>query len=244
MRRGNSSRPSPAIIVAVLALVAALAGTALAAPGASTSAISKKKVKKIATKQINELAPSLSVAHADTAESASTAETANTANSATNAQSAGNANTLDGINSTGFLRFGAPVPSGVTITGAFGDLGSPPGDNGGATDLNVQSSQREMVSFPVPAPANLTDAQINFAPGAEGGDDDATCTGTANSPSAPPGKVCIYPSGGYGGTALGTGVGNAVPNTNGRYGFRVQSDSGGVTTQFSGYYGTWAYTAP
>jgi hypothetical protein len=46
--------PSPAILVAVLALVAALAGTAVAAPDASTSAITKKKVKKIATKQANE----------------------------------------------------------------------------------------------------------------------------------------------------------------------------------------------
>jgi len=62
--------PSPAILVAVLALVAALAGTAVAGPGASTSAISKKKVK---------LAPGLSVAHADTADRADTAGSADTA---------------------------------------------------------------------------------------------------------------------------------------------------------------------
>jgi uncharacterized cupredoxin-like copper-binding protein len=62
--------PSPAILVAVLALVAALAGTAVAGPDASTSAITKKKVKKIATKQIHKLAPGLSVAHADTADNA------------------------------------------------------------------------------------------------------------------------------------------------------------------------------
>jgi len=66
-RRIRDGRPSPAIVVAVLALVAALAGTALAGTDASTSAISKKKVKKIATKQINKLAPGLSVANADTA---------------------------------------------------------------------------------------------------------------------------------------------------------------------------------
>ena len=58
--------PSPALIVAALALVAALAGTAVAGPDAGTSALSKKKVKKIATKQINKLAPGLSVANADT----------------------------------------------------------------------------------------------------------------------------------------------------------------------------------
>jgi hypothetical protein len=47
----KASRPSPAMVVAVLALVAALAGTAVAGPDASSSAINKKKVKKIATKQ-------------------------------------------------------------------------------------------------------------------------------------------------------------------------------------------------
>lgn len=45
------SRPSPAIIVAVVALVAALAGTAVAGPGASTSAVDKSDVKRIATKK-------------------------------------------------------------------------------------------------------------------------------------------------------------------------------------------------
>jgi hypothetical protein len=46
-------RPSPAIVVAALALVAAVAGTAIAGTDATTSAINKKKVKKIATKQAN-----------------------------------------------------------------------------------------------------------------------------------------------------------------------------------------------
>src|SRR5688572_6724407 len=40
-------RPSPAILVAVLAIVAALAGTAVAVPDTSTSAISKKVTKKL-----------------------------------------------------------------------------------------------------------------------------------------------------------------------------------------------------
>jgi hypothetical protein len=47
----------------VVALVAAAAGTALAGPDASTSAVTKKKVKKIATKQVQKLAPELSVAN-------------------------------------------------------------------------------------------------------------------------------------------------------------------------------------
>jgi hypothetical protein len=91
LSRFRASRPSPAILVAVVALVAAVAGTAIADPVASTSAINKKKVKKIATKQINKLAPSLSVAEA---------ETANTAN---------NANTLDGLESGAFYQGNCPT---------------------------------------------------------------------------------------------------------------------------------------
>jgi hypothetical protein len=52
-------RPSPAIVIAVLALVAAVAGTAVAGgPGATTS-VSKKKAKQIAKKQVNKLAPGI-----------------------------------------------------------------------------------------------------------------------------------------------------------------------------------------
>lgn len=45
------NRTSPALIVAVVALIAALAGTAIAEPGASSSALTKSKVKRIANKQ-------------------------------------------------------------------------------------------------------------------------------------------------------------------------------------------------
>ena len=70
------SRPSPAIIVAVLALVAAVAGTAVAGPTAGSSKITKKKVAKIADKEIQKLAPTLNVASANTATTAGTANAA------------------------------------------------------------------------------------------------------------------------------------------------------------------------
>ena len=68
---GIRRRPSPAIVVAVLALVAAVAGTAIAAdPVATSSKLTKKKVKKtakkVANKQITKRAPGLSVANAAT----------------------------------------------------------------------------------------------------------------------------------------------------------------------------------
>lgn len=53
----GESRTSPAILVVALALVAAVAGTAFAGTDATTSAINKKKVKKIAAKQIDKRVP-------------------------------------------------------------------------------------------------------------------------------------------------------------------------------------------
>ncbi len=63
MSRIKRGRPSPAIVIAVLALVAALAGTAVAGPGATTSAQhkltkqQKKQTKKISKKQVNKVLP-------------------------------------------------------------------------------------------------------------------------------------------------------------------------------------------
>jgi hypothetical protein len=51
MRRLRHARPSPALIVAVIALVGALAGSAVAEQ--ATTSISKKKTKKIAKNQAN-----------------------------------------------------------------------------------------------------------------------------------------------------------------------------------------------
>jgi hypothetical protein len=53
-------------VVAIAALVAALAGTAVASdPVANSSALSKKKVKKIANKQIDKAAPDLTVGNSE-----------------------------------------------------------------------------------------------------------------------------------------------------------------------------------
>jgi hypothetical protein len=74
MDKIRTSQPSPAIIVALLALVAALAGTAIAAPDTTTSGLTKSKVKRIARQQANKAidkrASRLSVRHARTAGSA------------------------------------------------------------------------------------------------------------------------------------------------------------------------------
>ena len=67
MLRGIGSRlPSPAIVIAILALVAGVTGVAVAQPAAKKP-VTKKSVKKIAKKQINKLAPGLNVGSADVA---------------------------------------------------------------------------------------------------------------------------------------------------------------------------------
>ncbi len=67
MRRLTHSLPSPVLIVAILALVAGVTGAAVASPVAN-KAVTKKKVKKIADKEIKKKAPGLSVASADVAQ--------------------------------------------------------------------------------------------------------------------------------------------------------------------------------
>jgi hypothetical protein len=108
----TSARPSPAILVAVLALVAALGGTALAGPDALTRALSKKQVKQIATKQaikqIDRRAPGLSVAKAAVADTA------------TNATTAENSSRLGGVDAAAYVK--GPVEPVRRV----GTAGNPP----------------------------------------------------------------------------------------------------------------------
>lgn len=101
--------PSPALVISVIALIAAVGGGSFA-----IAALNQGKVKKIAkrqaNKQIRSKAPGLSVNHANSADTATNADhatnadlatnagTAITATSATSATSAGNAQQLGGVN--------------------------------------------------------------------------------------------------------------------------------------------------
>src|SRR3954470_1455675 len=61
--------PSPALVIALLALVAAVTGAAVAKSDRGKS-VTKKQAAKIASNQITQRAPGLSVAHAGTADRA------------------------------------------------------------------------------------------------------------------------------------------------------------------------------
>ncbi len=120
-------RPSPAMVIAIVALIAALGGTALAG-----GFVTKKKAKKIARNQVNKLAPGLSVAsakHADSATSADSAKHADSATSATNATSSDTAKKADNVlaakvSSGGTLLFAAQGGTSVQAhTGGSGVYG-------------------------------------------------------------------------------------------------------------------------
>ena len=76
MDRLKGSWANPALIVAILALVAGVVGTAAGDP---IGKLTKKKVAKIANKEITKRAAGLAVAHAASADTATTAQSAATA---------------------------------------------------------------------------------------------------------------------------------------------------------------------
>jgi hypothetical protein len=177
---------------------------------------------------------------ATTADSATTATTATTAGHADTADTADNASNLGGTAAAGYLRYGSNIPSGRTVTGAFGQK------VGGATDYN------EVVSFyPLRAPANVLDADVNFsddaftAGAAMNSDEDSACTGSVSNPTAPDGNVCLYLEG-YD-VAANSAFGSAFVGglTEGsRHGFSVNAGASMDSAGGTFLAGTWAYTAP
>lgn len=117
MRSRGSKSPSPALIVAAIALVVAMAGTSIAQDPAAK--LTRSKVKEIAKKQINKAAPKLSVAKASSADSAAIASKAEQASTAT---SANTAQTVNGFRIEKFSRSSTTVtsPTGEPFVSAGG----------------------------------------------------------------------------------------------------------------------------
>jgi hypothetical protein len=246
-------RVSPAMGVALVALAFAVSGTSLA-QGAATrigKLISGSSIKKgsipgnrlakggvaadriksnsLTGKQINEG----TLATVPNADKAQTAATSTNAQRATNAD---NALALGGAAAASYLTFATrTIPSGVTVTGAFG-LSS------NVTTLTAPPTNdvREVVQLPGLAPADLSDTTVNFANAVGPVDVDPACTGTPNAPTAPAGKVCLYLSATQ--NADTTVEGTAIPSLLGsRAGFVVHA---AALNSATGVFGTWAYTAP
>src|SRR5690349_19326214 len=82
---------------------------------------------------------------------------------------------------------GGTIPSGTTITGAWGGryITAVPG--------NQQNSYLLTYSFPLPAPVKLRDSDVQFGANTAGpvGDADPDCAGSVANPTAPAGMVCL-----------------------------------------------------
>ena len=134
MQTTRNRRPSASIIVAVIALVFAVAGTAIAVPGALEKLDKKEKkaVTKIAAQQANQAiidqASGLSVKSAKTADSATTAKTASAI--ATDSVKAGSfgtltrrTNSVEIVNNTGGSVSVTCDPGEQVITGGTDTTG-------------------------------------------------------------------------------------------------------------------------
>lgn len=124
----------------------------------------------------------------------------------------------------------AVIPSGRTVIGTR-HWRHPVGADNDQYQIDV--------ILPALAPVPLSLDKVNFAPHALASDGDASCTGTALAPTAPPGKVCIYLRSG----SLVKGLGGfvfALPDRS----FYVNLSTNLAFGPFMEVVFTWAYTAP
>jgi hypothetical protein len=144
------------------------------------------------------------------------------------------------------------IRSGVTVRGVIGgDFDTPTG-----TTCADNCDWAGYASLPFPAPVGLGDDDVlvdaslwttgggQTAPTVDASTEStssSTCTGTLATPTAPPGKVCIYVAGGDNASGL-KGV-SVMPGTGtSRYGFKLVWSSN--TDEDTFIDAVWAYTAP
>ena len=219
MQQNRSRRPSASLVVSIVALVIACAGTAFAANLITSGDIKDGTIKK---KDLSAQAKkSLRGPPGEQGEQGIQGEQGEPGPS--------------GLS-------GGTIPSGTTVTGAWG------GRYIAALAGTQTNSYLLTYSFPLPAPVRLTDSNVQFGAGTAGpvGDADATCNGSVANPTAPAGKVCIYSQDNArdNSTLTGFKLSAAQGTTDAdAFGFTVRivnvNTPGTMRAE-----GTWAYTAP
>jgi len=123
------------------------------------------------------------------------------------------------------------IPSGVTVTGYDG-----------IDSTSVADNQRDLLILDLPGLAPGITA-INFAPHPRVTDGDADCTGSDASPTAPPGKICLYVR-----NTLGLDEINGVFSgvfADSTFTVSLTSNTPGAPAPAEAFlYFTWPYTAP
>ncbi len=140
-----------------------------------------------------------------------------------------------------------PMPSGTTVTGAFGvaypyidgskqvirifqSLPAKTNQSFGARDVVVALNQ-EMINF-CGQGVSTCYSGLELA-------DSSKCTGTSSNPTAPAGTVCIYPT-----EIIGNSLGNLDAIPAGKEGFEINFAVDGALQLGAGMKGVYAYTAP
>jgi hypothetical protein len=210
-------RPSPAMVIACIALGIALGGTSVAAVNAlprnsvgtkqiKNGAVTKKKINK---KTLTQLKGNRGPQGPQGAPGAAGAK---------------GAQGIQGIQGPAGPITG-DLPAGVTLRGTWGGEGSA----SGAGDYRGSTA---MFGLRLPAsPAR------HFIP--DGGVPPASCPGTLTNPQAAPGHLCVYQGSNISNQSTGIDETNAGT---GRYGFTFLIFALAAGNYWS--YGTWAVTAP
>lgn len=252
MRGQIFRRPSPAMVVACLALFLTLGGVGYAAATINGSSIKNGTITpgKIKSRSLSGTqfrasgigGPSIKESTLSEVPKAKLAATATSATKATSATTAANAEQLGGVAASTYQRYGTSLPAGQTVSGAFGCY---------QEDDTAVTGCTSVASFPVPATGSLADNTVNFAASSgsfNATDADPTCTGNVNAPTAPPGKVCLYVSNFVTDPAAKavSGQANILTGTSGASarGFEVDLTSVAAATLSVNIEGVWAYTAP
>lgn len=129
----------------------------------------------------------------------------------------------------------ATIPAGRTVTGVVGSRQP--------VNPDILTAVVLPVMLPAPTTVQLNSSNVNTGPdiAAATTDDDPECTGTSLHPTAPPGKVCIYPHflPLYVRNISGSGLafGSTVD------GFALSLEFNGETTDPAMYF-SWAFTQP
>jgi hypothetical protein len=124
------------------------------------------------------------------------------------------------------------LPSGKTLTGAFGGASSvPPG---------VSESAQASFSYPVPLATNPAVNRIQV-----GGGSTANCPGSLLAPKAAPGNLCLYLADDViGASSTGLNSYGVDGGSDYKFGGVAYIDSSCTPPCFTSFSGTWAVTAP
>ncbi len=214
--KGSRRRPSPALIVAIVALVVACAGTAIAANLITSSEIKNGTIKK------QDLSAKLK-------------------KSLKGKRGPQGPPGEQGPPGPSGLS-GGTIPSGTTVTGGWGGryIAALAGTQTNSYLLTYS------FPLPAPVRLTDAQVQFGAGTASPVGDADPACSGSVAAPTAPAGMVCIYSNDGArdNSTLTGFKLSAAQANTDAdAHGFTVRMINVNTPGTMRAE-GTWAYTAP